>query len=139
MHIFQGGCECIFWKLLLIKEFVAKIGFTMLIKKKFKTNDTSVRFHKDDENLMQMIYQVISAYSEDDCADELTLDPVFNAILEKKCLASHAFLQLIQLVQATDTSCKHAKTTGGYHPFKADKECCKGDPFSRIYHLQTMQ
>ena len=45
--------------LLLIKEFAAKIGFTKLINKKFKTNDKSVRFHKDDENLMQMIYQII--------------------------------------------------------------------------------
>ena len=31
-----------------------------------------------------MIYQVISAYFQDDCADELTLDPVFNVILDKK-------------------------------------------------------
>lgn len=36
---------------------------------------------------MQMIYQIISAYFEDDCADELILDPVFNAILEKDGLA----------------------------------------------------
>lgn len=34
----------------------------------------------------------ISAYFEDDCADELTLDPVFNAILEKKSLASQPTL-----------------------------------------------
>ena len=27
-----------------------------------------------------MVYQIISAYFEDDCADELTLDPVFNAM-----------------------------------------------------------
>ena len=78
--------------LLLIQEFAAKIGFLKLIKKKFKTNDKSVRFHKDDENLMQMIYQVISAYFEDDCADELTLDPVFNVILEKDRLASQPTL-----------------------------------------------
>ena len=78
--------------LLLVKEFAAKIGFIKLIKRKFKTNDTSVRFHKDDENLMQMVYQIISAYFEDDCADELTLDPVFNAILEKNSLASQPTL-----------------------------------------------
>ena len=78
--------------LLLIKEFAAKIGFTKLIKKKFKTNDKSVRFHKDDENLMQMIYQIISAYFKDDCADELILDPVFNVILEKNSLASQPTL-----------------------------------------------
>ena len=41
---------------------------------------------------MQMIYQIISAYFADDCADELTLDPVFNAILEKNSLASQPTL-----------------------------------------------
>ena len=89
---FDGGDLSSDAGLLLIKEFAAKIGFTKLIKKKFKTNDKSVRFHKDDENLMQMIYQIISAYFEDDCADELTLDPVFNAILEKNGLASQPTL-----------------------------------------------
>ena len=69
---FDGGDLSSDAGLLSIKEFAVKIGFTKLIKKKFKTNDTSVRFHKDDENLMQMIYQIISAYFEDDCADELT-------------------------------------------------------------------
>ena len=39
-----------------------------------------------------MIYQIISAYFEDDCADELTIDPVFNAILEKNSLASQPTL-----------------------------------------------
>ncbi len=41
---------------------------------------------------MQMLYQIISAYFEDDCADELTSDSVFNAILEKKSLASQPTL-----------------------------------------------
>ena len=89
---FDGGDLSSDAGLLLIQEFAAKIGFLKLIKKKFKTNDKSVRFHKDDENLMQMIYQVISAYFVDDCADELTLDPVFNAILEKDRLASQPTL-----------------------------------------------
>ena len=84
--------------LLLIKEFAAKIGLIRLIKKKFKTNDKSVRFHKDDENLMQMIYQIISAYFQDNCADELTWNPVFNAILEKKNLASQPTLSKFKRV-----------------------------------------
>ena len=41
---------------------------------------------------MQIIYQIISVYFEDDCADEPMLDPVFNAILEKSCLASQPTL-----------------------------------------------
>ena len=89
---FDGGDLSSDTGLLLIKEFAAKIGFTKLIKKKFKTNDKAVRFHKDAENLLQIIYQVISAYFQDDCADELTLDPVFQAILEKESLASQPTL-----------------------------------------------
>ena len=60
---FDGGDLSSDAGLLLIKEFAAKTGFTRLTKKNFKTNDKSVRFHKDDENLMQMIYQVISKRS----------------------------------------------------------------------------
>ena len=89
---FDGGNLSSDAGLLLIKEFAAKIGFTTLIEKKFKNNDKSVRFHKDYENLLQMIYQVISAYFQDDCADELTLDPVFNAVLNKENLASQPTL-----------------------------------------------
>ena len=80
---FDGGDLSSDAGLLLIKEFAAKLGFIKLVKNKFKTTDKAVRIHKDDENLMQMIYQIIAAYFEDDCADELTIDPVFNAILDK--------------------------------------------------------
>ena len=52
--------------------------------------------------------------------------------------ASHACVQLIQLVQTIGTSCKYAKATGGYHSFKADKDCRKSSPFSKIYHFQTV-
>ncbi len=41
---------------------------------------------------MQAIYQIISAYFEDDCADELTNDPVMTAILDKDALASQPTL-----------------------------------------------
>ncbi len=89
---FDGGDLSSDAGLFLIKEFAAKIGFIKLVKKKFKTNDKSVRFHKDHENLLQMIYQIISAYFQDDCADELTWDPVFHAILDKESLASQPTL-----------------------------------------------
>ena len=41
---------------------------------------------------MQVIYQTIAAYVEDDCADELAKDPVMNAILEKDKLTSQPTL-----------------------------------------------
>ena len=79
--------------LLLFKEFLFKIGAVKLINRLFKTNDTALsRIHKDDANLMQVIYQIICAYFEDDCADELTNEPVMTAILEKDALASQPTL-----------------------------------------------
>ena len=86
---FDGGDLSSDAGLLLIKEFAEKIGLVKLVHSLFKTNDTaSFRFHIDPENLLQMVYQTIAAYFEDDCADELTVDPVFTAILEKESLAS---------------------------------------------------
>jgi hypothetical protein len=86
---FDGGDLSSDTGLLLIKEFIKKIGFEKVIKKIFKTNDSaSFRFHTDAENLQQEIYQTIAGYFQDDDADELTNDPVFNNILDKKSLAS---------------------------------------------------
>ena len=90
---FNGGDLSSDAGLLLIKEFAEKIGLIKLIYTLFKTNDTALfRYHIDPENLLQMIYQTIAAYFEDDCADELTMDPVFTAILDKANLASQPTL-----------------------------------------------
>ncbi|MGI5851736.1 MAG: hypothetical protein ACOX77_06470, partial [Caldicoprobacterales bacterium] len=40
------------------------------------------RYHKDNENLFQEIYQTIAGYFQDDDADEFINDPVFNTLLE---------------------------------------------------------
>ena len=90
---FNGGDLSSDGGLLLLKEFAARVGFTRLIKRLFKTNDhTACRKHTDPDNLMQMIYQIIAAYFEDDCADELVNDPVLTVILEKEKLASQPTL-----------------------------------------------
>lgn len=86
---FNGGDLSSDAGLLLIKEFACKMGFVKILKTMFKTNDSALfRFHKDDENLWQEIYQILGVYFEDDCADELTNDPIFIAVLDKKALAS---------------------------------------------------
>jgi hypothetical protein len=86
---FSGGDLSSDSGLLLIKEFAHKLGFTKLLKEGFQTVDSALfRFHKDDENLWQMIYQIYGAYFQDDCADELTNDPIIKAILGKEALAS---------------------------------------------------
>ena len=63
------------------------------IKDSFKTNDTALsRIHKDDENLLQMLYQIFGTYYEDNCADELRHDPVLSSVLGKEALASQPTL-----------------------------------------------
>ena len=86
---FDGGDLSSDAGLLLIKEFVSKLGIDKLLGKAFKTNDSALfRYHTDQENLLQMIYMIIAGYFEDDDSDELTNDPVFKSILEKDALAS---------------------------------------------------
>ena len=75
--------------LLLIKEFISKLGIDTLLEKVFKTNDSALfRYHSEPKNLLQMIYMIIAGYFEDDASDELTNDPVFKSVLEKDALAS---------------------------------------------------
>ena len=52
---------------------------------------------------MQVIYQIISSYFEDDCADELTNDPVMTNILEKDTLASQPTLSRFRNRMDEDT------------------------------------
>ena len=86
---FDGGDLSSDAGLLLIKEFVSKLGIDKLFEHAFKTNDSAAfRYHIDKDNLLQMIYLIIAGYFEDDASDELTNDPVFKAVLEKDALAS---------------------------------------------------
>ena len=89
---FDGGDLSSDSGLLLVKEFAEKIGFNKIIKKIFKTNDLAIRDHKDHENLLQVIYQVLGRYFNDNDADELTDEPVLKAILDKNVLASQPTL-----------------------------------------------
>ena len=90
---FDGGDLSSNAGLLLIKEFAAKIGLTDVVKSSLKTSgNDALRIHKDADNVMQIIYQIIAAYFEDDCADELTKDPIFLALLDKGFLASQPTL-----------------------------------------------
>ena len=86
---FDGGDLSSDAGLLLIKEFISKLGIERLLNRSFKTNDSAVfRYHTDRDNLLQMIYMIMAGYFEDDASDELTKDPVFKAVLEKPALAS---------------------------------------------------
>jgi hypothetical protein len=69
------------------------MGYAKILSEMFRTNDAaSYRLHTDGQNLMQVIFQLFSAYFTDNSADELTNDPVFAAILGKPALASQPTL-----------------------------------------------
>ena len=54
---FYGGVLSSDAGLLLIKEFISKLGIDTLLEKAFKTNDPALfRYHSDPKNLLQMIY-----------------------------------------------------------------------------------
>lgn len=90
---FSGGELSSDGGLFLISEFADKLGFTDILKERFHTTDgSSNRMHKDSENLIQVIYQIIAAYNNDDCADSLRTDPVFNDILGNGRIASQPTL-----------------------------------------------
>ena len=59
---FGGGNLSSDGGLLLMKEFLSKVGFERLAAAKFKTIDGAKRFHSDVENLMQVMYVSIPAH-----------------------------------------------------------------------------
>ena len=90
---FDGGNLSSDGGLLLMKEFMHKFGIPALLREKFKTTDKSLaRKHKDADNLLQIICQILGAYFTDDTADALNNDPVFTSVLEKDTLASQPTL-----------------------------------------------
>ena len=94
---FDGGDLSSDAGLLLIKEFVSKLGIDKLFSQSFKTNDSALfRYHTDKENLLQMIYMIIAGYFEDDTSDELTNDPVFKAVLNKDTLITTDHFKISQ-------------------------------------------
>lgn len=116
---FDGGELSSDGGLLMIREFLHTLGIEKLLKDNFKTNDPALfPIHKDDENLLQMIYQIFGTYYEDNCADELHHDPVLSAVLGKEALRfkkdGTTHLKLEALPVLMDVT-KITKITGDYN------------------------
>ena len=89
---FNGGDLSYDSGMLLIHEFAQKLGLEQLLEQDFSTNDNKTRKHTDSKNAIQKVYQLIAGYFQDDDADELTSDPIFTTILNKRSLASQPTL-----------------------------------------------
>ena len=126
---FDGGDLSSDAGLLLIKEFVSKLGIDKLLDNVFKTNDPALfRYHSDQKNLLQMIYMLIAGYFEDDAYDELTNDPVFKSGLEKDTLASQPMISRFfnRMDQCTATCSDHKSQRRNAHQDRHDQiYCCK--------------
>ena len=94
IHVnFEGGNLSSDAGLLLVKEFFHKFGVEKLAKEIFRTTDPGhIRFHKDHENLLQILFQIMGAYFQDDHADALRNDPAITTAVGKEALASQPTL-----------------------------------------------
>ena len=95
---FDGGDLSSDAGLLLIKEFISKLGIERLLNRSFKTNDSAVfRYHTDRDNLLQMIYMIMAGYFEDNASDELTKDPIFFNRMDEDTLKQ--FQEISQILR----------------------------------------
>ena len=95
---FDGGDLSSDAGLLLIKEFISKLGIERLLNRSFKTNDSAgFRYHTDRDNLLQMIYMIMAGYFEDDASDELTKDPIFFNRMDEDTLKQ--FQEISQILR----------------------------------------
>jgi len=77
----------------IFREFDEKIGFSKTLAEHLHVkDDRKYHVHSNENLLRQKLYQLIAGYAEDDCADELTNDPVFTQIIGTDALASQPSL-----------------------------------------------
>ena len=95
---FDGGDLSSDAGLLLIKEFISRLGIERILNRSFKTDDSAVfRYHTDRDNLLQMIYMIMAGYFEDDASDELTKDPIFFNRMDEDTLKQ--FQEISQILR----------------------------------------
>jgi len=102
---FEGGDLTSDAGLLLYKEFDEKIGFSQTIRENLYVEDSSAeaRTHKNEDIVIQRIYQRIAGYNTDDHADELRNDPTFTKVLGKEALASQPTISRFNSRVSTET------------------------------------
>src|SRR5699024_9352274 len=77
----------------IFREFDEKIGFSKTLAEHLHVkNNKKYHVHSNEHLLPQKLYQLIAGYAEDDCADELTNDPVFTQIIGTDALTSQPSL-----------------------------------------------
>lgn len=90
---FAGGDLTSDAGLLLVYEFMNKVGFKSLLNQYFSIKeDKALRRHTNIDLCLQQILQFIAGYHCADHADELTTEPLLTKLLSKSALASQPTL-----------------------------------------------
>lgn len=77
--------------LILAKEFMNKFEFSQILCKNIQIQDDRLyHVHENESILEQIILQLIAGYPTDSSANILATDPIFQAVLSKKRLASQS-------------------------------------------------
>ena len=77
--------------LILAKEFMNKFEFSQILCKNIQIQDDRLyHVHENESILEQIILQLIAGYPTDSSANILVTDPIFQAVLSKKRLASQS-------------------------------------------------
>ena len=77
--------------LILVKEFMDKFKFSRILRKNIQIQDDRLyHIHENESILEQIILQLIAGYPTDSSANILATDPIFQAVLNKKRLASQS-------------------------------------------------
>lgn len=75
--------------LILVKEFINRFNVSQIIKENIQIQDDRLYYvHGNESILEQIMLQLIAGYPTDSSADVLATDPIFQAVLNKKQLAS---------------------------------------------------
>lgn len=76
--------------LVLIKEFMNRIGFSIILEEQVKLTDSRKNpDHTYNDIIEQLLLQHIAGYSKDVAANRLRLDPIFKTIFPTKALWHH--------------------------------------------------
>jgi hypothetical protein len=102
---FEGGDLTSDAGLLLYKEFDHKLGLSRTIKEMLVVHDTVChRDHPNTDVVLQKLYQHLAGYHTDDHADDLCVEPLLTAMLEKERLASQPTISRFNEKATIDTA-----------------------------------
>ena len=119
---FDGGDLSSDAGLLLIKEFVSKLGIERLLNHSFKTNDSAVfRYHTDRDNLLRMIYMIMAGYFENTLKQFQEISRIFRKRIYSIQMPQAVILGLDSTLLAAygkqeDRAFNFHYQSNGYHP-----------------------